>query len=87
MRRAFRCSSSLSSNFAGAREMWEGWLPLIHFENRQCGLRGTKVLMAEGGIIRSETTRAPFGPMPAMTRAALLEQARRRDPLVMRWAR
>jgi 4-hydroxy-tetrahydrodipicolinate synthase len=71
----------------GARDLWEEWLPMIHFENRQCGLRATKVLMAEGGIIRSEATRAPFGPLPAMTRAALLEHARRRDPLVMRWMR
>jgi 4-hydroxy-tetrahydrodipicolinate synthase len=70
----------------GARDLWEAWLPMIHFENRQCGLRATKVLMAEGGIIASETTRAPFGPLPVLTRAGLLEQARRRDPLVLRWA-
>ena len=69
----------------GAREVWEAWLPMIHFENRQCGLRATKVLMAEGGVIASETTRAPFGPLPALTRAGLLEHARRREPLVMRW--
>jgi 4-hydroxy-tetrahydrodipicolinate synthase len=69
----------------GARDLWESWLPMIHFENRQCGLRATKVLMAEGGIIRSETTRAPFSPLPALTRAGLLDHARRRNPLVMRW--
>ena len=57
----------------GARDLWEAWLPMIHFENRQCGLRATKVLMAEGGIIRSETTRAPFGPLPALARAGLKE--------------
>ena len=27
-------------------------LPLINFENRQCGLRATKTVMAEGGVIR-----------------------------------
>jgi 4-hydroxy-tetrahydrodipicolinate synthase len=69
----------------GARDVWEAWLPMIHFENRQCGLRATKVLMAKGGVIASETTRAPFGPLPALTRAGLLEHARRREPLVMRW--
>ncbi len=70
----------------GARDLWEAWLPMIHFENRQCGLRATKVLMAEGGIIASETTRAPFGPLPGLTRAGLLEHAWRRNPLVLRWA-
>jgi 2-keto-3-deoxy-L-arabinonate dehydratase len=70
----------------GARDLWESWLPMIHFENRQCGLRATKVLMAEGGIIASEATRSPFGPLPASTRAGLLAQAERRNPLIMRWA-
>ncbi len=69
----------------GARDLWESWLPMIHFENRQCGLRATKVLMAEGGVISSETTRAPFGPLPALTRAGLLEHARQRNPLVLQW--
>ncbi|CAN5687268.1 dihydrodipicolinate synthase family protein [soil metagenome] len=69
-----------------ARTIWDAWLPMIHYENRQCGLRATKVLMAEGGIIASETTRAPFGPLPAMVREGLLDHARRRDPLVLRWA-
>jgi len=77
--------------FAGerekARDLWEAWLPMIHYENRQCGLRATKVLMAEGGIIGSETTRAPFGPLPATIRDGLLDHARRRNPLIMRWAR
>jgi 2-keto-3-deoxy-L-arabinonate dehydratase len=72
---------------AGARDLWESWLPMIHFENRQCGLRATKVLMAEGGIIGSETTRAPFGPLPALSRAGLLQHARRRNPLVLQWGR
>lgn len=69
----------------GARDLWESWLPMIHFENRQCGLRATKVLMAEGGIISSETTRAPFGPLPAHIREGLLEHARRRNPLALGW--
>lgn len=75
---------------AGGREaavdLWESVLPLIHFENRQCGLRATKALMKEGGIIASEATRAPFGPLPAETRAGLVELARRRNPLILRWA-
>ncbi len=76
---------------AGDRERatarWEEYLPLIHFENRQCGLRAAKVLLHEGGIITSEATRAPLGPLPHPTRDGLLELARRRDPLALRWAR
>ncbi len=70
----------------GARDVWESWLPMIHFENRQCGLLATKVLMQEGGVIASETVRAPLGPLSPMIREGLLAHARRRDPLVLRWA-
>ncbi len=75
---------------AGDREqataLWEAWLPMIHYENRQCGLRATKILMKEGGIIASDATRLPFGPVPPQIRAGLIEHARRRKPLIMRWA-
>lgn len=76
---------------AGDRERaiarWEEYLPLIHFENRQCGLRAAKVLLHEGGVIASEATRQPLGPLPGPARDGLLELARRRDPLVLRWRR
>jgi 4-hydroxy-tetrahydrodipicolinate synthase len=68
-----------------ARTLWEGYLPLIHYENRQCGLRAAKVLLHEGGVIASEATRRPFGPLPKPARDGLLELARRRDPLALRW--
>jgi dihydrodipicolinate synthase/N-acetylneuraminate lyase len=35
-------------------------LPLINFENRQCGLRATKTVMAEGGVIKSDAVRHPL---------------------------
>src|SRR6201994_4335527 len=72
---------------ASAVSAWEDLLPLIHFENRQCGLRAQKILLAEGGIISSDRTRAPLGPVSARTRRGLIELAARHDPLVMRWAR
>ncbi|WP_306316898.1 MULTISPECIES: dihydrodipicolinate synthase family protein [unclassified Streptomyces] len=71
---------------AGANAAWEALLPLIHFENRQCGLRAQKILLAEGGIIGSDRTRAPFAPVAPQTRAGLIELARARDPLILRWA-
>lgn len=69
-----------------ATALWERWLPMIHFENRQCGLRATKILMKEGGIIGSEATRAPFGPVPPSIREGLITHARRRQPLILSWA-
>jgi 2-keto-3-deoxy-L-arabinonate dehydratase len=77
----------LSGDRAGAVAEWERLLPLIHYENRQCGLRAQKILLAEGGIIGSERTRAPFGPVSARARRGLVELARARDPLILRWAR
>ena len=71
----------------GATALWEEYLPLIHYENRQCGLRATKAVMQEGGIIASDAVRHPFAPLDAATRAGLVELARRRDPLILRWAR
>ena len=76
----------LAGDHDAATALWEHWLPMIHFENRQCGLRATKILMKEGGIIASEATRAPFGPVPPAIREGLIAHARRRDPLILRWA-
>jgi len=63
------------------------WLPLINYENRQGGLLSAKALMQEGGVIACEAPRHPFPPMHPVTRAGLIETARRLDPLVLRWAR
>jgi 2-keto-3-deoxy-L-arabinonate dehydratase len=77
----------LAGDRAGAVAAWESLLPLIHYENRQCGLRAQKILLAEGGIIASERTRAPLGPVSPRTRRGLLDLAAARDLLIMRWAR
>lgn len=75
---------------AGERDkavaQWEDLLPFIHFENRQCGLRAAKVLMKEGNIIKSDKTRAPLTELNHDTRSQLVEMAKRKDPLVLRWA-
>jgi dihydrodipicolinate synthase/N-acetylneuraminate lyase len=76
---------------AGQRDaaiaVYERWLPLINYENRQCGLRATKALMKEGGIIASEAVRHPQAALHPGTRAGLVELARRLDPLILRWGR
>ncbi len=77
--------------FAGDREeaaaAYERWLPLINYENRQCGLLAAKVLMKEGGIIGSDAVRHPLQPLHPETRKGLIEVARRLDPAVLRWGR
>jgi 2-keto-3-deoxy-L-arabinonate dehydratase len=63
------------------------WLPLINYENRQCGLNACKALMREGGVIGSEAVRHPLQPLHPSTRAGLIEIARRLDPIVLRWGK
>jgi 4-hydroxy-tetrahydrodipicolinate synthase len=62
-------------------------LPLINYENRQCGLRAAKTVMMEGGVIRSDTVRHPLEPLHGDTRAGLLELARDVNPLALRWGK
>ena len=66
---------------------YQRWLPLINYENRQCGLLAAKILMKEGGVIASEAGRHPVLPVHPAIRAGLIETARRLDPLVLRWAK
>jgi 2-keto-3-deoxy-L-arabinonate dehydratase len=63
------------------------WLPLINYENRQCGLLACKALMKEGGVIACEAPRHPITPLSPEARAGLLDVARRLDPLVLRWGK
>jgi 2-keto-3-deoxy-L-arabinonate dehydratase len=62
-------------------------LPLINYENRQCGLRATKTAMMAGGVIKSDAVRHPLEPLDPATRAGLLELAQALDPIVLRWGR
>jgi 2-keto-3-deoxy-L-arabinonate dehydratase len=77
--------------FAGRRDeamaAYARWLPLINYENRQCGLHACKALMQEGGVIGSEMVRHPLQKLHPKTRAGLIEIASGLDPLVLRWGR
>jgi 2-keto-3-deoxy-L-arabinonate dehydratase len=77
----------LAGNREAAIERYNLWLPLINYENRQCGLLAAKALMKEGGIIACEAPRSPITPLSAETRAGLMDVARRLDPLVLRWGK
>ena len=77
--------------FAGDREKakaaYERWLPLINYENRQCGLIACKAMMQAGGVIKSDAVRHPLQPLHPATRAGLLELAKERDALALRWGK
>ncbi|TCT11921.1 4-hydroxy-tetrahydrodipicolinate synthase [Tepidamorphus gemmatus] len=81
----------LADHKAGRRkEAMAGYariLPLINYENRQCGLRACKTVMMEGGVIASDAVRHPLSPLAPETRAGLLELARELDVLALRWGR
>ena len=66
---------------------WRDCLPLINHENRQCGLRATKVVMKEGGVIGSDYVRHPLQPMTQRTRDRLLHLAAERDVIALRWGK
>jgi 2-keto-3-deoxy-L-arabinonate dehydratase len=70
-----------------AADAYHRWLPLINYENRQCGLLAAKALMKAGGVIACDAPRHPFPPLHPAVRAGLLDTARRLDPLVLRWGR
>jgi len=77
----------LSGDRDSARAGYARLLPLINFENRQCGLRATKTVMKAGGVIKSDAVRHPLEPMHADTIAQLLELAGEVDPLALRWGK
>ena len=62
-------------------------LPLINYENRQCGLRATKAIMQEGGVIKSDAVRHPLVTLDSVTRKGLIELARDVQPLALTWGR
>ena len=72
---------------AGAAAGYARILPLINYENRQCGLRACKTVMMEGGVIGSDVVRHPMPQLHPATRAGLLELARELNPVALTWGR
>ena len=77
----------LAGRRAEAAAAYARILPLINFENRQCGLRATKTVMMEGRVIRSDAVRHPLEALHPATRDGLLELARDVQPLALRWGK
>ncbi|MEO6749451.1 MAG: dihydrodipicolinate synthase family protein [Casimicrobiaceae bacterium] len=76
-----------AGNRMEAARLYAQVLPLINYENRQCGLRATKAVMMAGGVIASDAVRHPLEPLHPATRAGLLELAAEVNPLALRWGR
>ena len=70
-----------------AEEVYNSILPLINFENRQCGFRATKTVMKEGGVIKSDFCRDPIKPLDLDTKNLLLNFAKRYDLLSYNWGK
>ena len=77
----------LGGRRAEAAALYARILPLINFENRQCGLRACKTVMMEGGVVKSDAVRHPLEAMHPATRAGLLELARELNPVALRWGK
>ena len=81
----------VTAHLAGDREtaaaLYARCLPLINYENRQCGLRAAKAVMMAGGVIASDAVRHPFEPLHPATRAGLLEIAEQLRPMALRWGK
>ena len=67
-----------------ALAVYERWLPLINFENRQGGILTAKALMTAGGVIACEAPLHQFHAMNPAERTGRLEAAMRLDPMVLR---
>ncbi|MBI10686.1 MAG: dihydrodipicolinate synthase family protein [Rhodospirillaceae bacterium] len=70
-----------------AAEEYARLLPLINFENRQCGLRACKTVFKEGGVIASDHVRHPMPQLAPETRKQLLDLAAQLNPVAFRWGR
>jgi 2-keto-3-deoxy-L-arabinonate dehydratase len=77
----------LAGDKDAALAQWAKCLPLINHENRQCGLRATKTVYAEGGVIGSDHVRHPQRPMTQRTKDRLLSLARDLDLIALNWGK
>jgi len=76
-----------AGNLDAALEHWKLCLPLINHENRQCGLRATKTVMMEGGVIGSDFVRHPLRPLSPRTKARLMSLASELDLIALKWGK
>ena len=67
--------SYITGNKKEAENEYNRVLPLINYENRQCGFRATKTVFKEGGVIKSDVCRHPIPRLDENTKKRLLDLA------------
>lgn len=81
----------LEHHFAGRRAealaAYARILPIVNYENRQCGLRAAKAVLLAGGVIASDRVRHPLTPLHPDTRKGLLELAAELQPVALNWGK
>ena len=75
----------IKGNKKEAENEYNRVLPLINYENRQCGFRATKTVFKEGGVIKSDVCRHPILSLDKNTKKGLLDLANNFDLIAMKW--
>ena len=75
----------IKGNKKEAENEYNRVLPLINYENRQCGFRATKTVFKEGGVIKSDICRHPIPNLDENTKKGLLDLANDYDLIAMKW--
>ena len=75
----------ITGNKKEAENEYNRVLPLINYENRQCGFRATKTVFKEGGVIKSDVCRHPIPSLDKNTKKGLLDLANYYDLIAMKW--
>ena len=75
----------ITGNKKEAENEYNRVLPLINYENRQCGFRATKTVFKEGGVIKSDVCRHPISSLDENTKKGLLDLANKYDLIAMKW--
>ena len=75
----------IKGNKKEAENEYNRVLPLINYENRQCGFRATKTVFKEGGVIKSDVCRHPIPSLDDDTKKGLLDLANHYDLIAMKW--
>jgi len=77
----------LNGDKQNAGKKYNDILPLINFENRQCGFQATKVIMKEGGVIKSDFCRHPIKLLDDHTKNLLISLAKDYNLISMNWGK
>ena len=75
----------IKGNIKEAEIEYNKVLPLINYENRQCGFRAAKTVFKEGGVIKSDICRHPIPSLDEDTRKGLLDLTNNYDLIAMKW--